>query len=75
MSLKIYRSPRYLKDQKNFKSTVKIFKQKFFDSKIQENSSKRKSPWKLINWIKKRKLPVIEAIKYNNKLCLEIEDL
>ena len=28
-----------------------------------------------MNWIKKHKLPAVEAIKYNNHLCLEIDNL
>jgi len=32
-------------------------------------------PWELINWVNKQILPAIEAIKYNNQLCLEINDL
>ena len=28
-----------------------------------------------MNWVKKRKLPAIEAIKYNGRLYIEIKDL
>jgi len=28
-----------------------------------------------MNWVKKHKLPAVEAIKYNNCSCLEIDDL
>jgi len=28
-----------------------------------------------MNWVSKRNLPVVEAIKYNDWLCLEINDL
>jgi len=28
-----------------------------------------------MNWVNKYKLPVIEAVKYNSQLCLEIDDL
>jgi len=28
-----------------------------------------------MNWINKRKLPAIEAIKYNGCFCIEIDDL
>jgi len=28
-----------------------------------------------MNWVKKHKLPAVEAIKYNNCPCLEIDDL
>jgi len=75
MALKTYRNLRLLNDWKNFKRTVKPSKHEFFNSKIQEISNKRKSPWVLMNWVKKIKLPAIEAIKYNSNLCLKIEDL
>ena len=75
MALEIYRNLRLLNDWKNFKRTVKTFKYEFFNSKIQEILNKRKGLWELINWIKKRKLLAIEAIKYNSNLCLKIEDL
>jgi len=28
-----------------------------------------------MNWVKKCKLPVIEAIQYEGRLCIELEDL
>jgi len=28
-----------------------------------------------MNWVNKQKLPAIETIKYNNQLCLEINNL
>ena len=31
--------------------------------------------WELINWIRKRNFLAVKAIKYNNCLCLEINDL
>jgi len=33
------------------------------------------SPWDLINWVNKCKLPAVKLIKFNNQLCLEIDDL
>ena len=65
MTLEMSRSSRHLNNWKNFKKTVKTFKCEFFDSKIQEILNKMKGPWELMNWVKKRKLPVIKAIKYN----------
>ena len=75
MALETYRSSRLLNDWKNFKKIVKISKHEFFDSKIQEILNKRKGLWELMNWMKKKKLSVVEAIKYNGNLCLKIEDL
>jgi len=31
--------------------------------------------WKLINWVKKKKLLTIEAIKYNRCPCLKLNNL
>jgi len=73
--LGIYRASRHLEDWKNFKKTVKSTKREFFDAKIQEISNNKKKLWELINWIKKQKLPAIEAIKYNGQPCLEINNL
>jgi len=37
-------------------------KHNFFDEKINEIANKKCGLWELINWVKKRKLPMIEAI-------------
>jgi len=60
-----YKSFKTLEDWKVFKKVVKKTKCLFFDDKIQEIMSKNKRPWDFINWVKKYKLPAIEALQYN----------
>ena len=54
---------------------VKMAKKSFFDSKIQEVALTNKRPWDLINWIKKHNLSIIEAIKFNGRLCNNLDKL
>ena len=55
--------------------TVKNVKRSYFDDKIQQIANKSQGPWELINWIKRRKLPTIEAINYDGQLCLTLDSL
>jgi len=74
-SLNNYRMTRSLNNWKSFKKIVKNIKRSFFDTKIQEVANKSHGPWELMNWISRCKLPAIEAIKHNNRLCLSPESL
>ena len=69
-SLNTYRSETSRENWKAFKLVVKDAKYTFFEDKIHEIVNKSQGPWELMNWVKKRKLPAIEAIKYNESPCL-----
>jgi len=73
--LNVYCSSKSIVDWKDFKGFIKETKRSFFNNKIQEITSKNKRPWDLMNWVKKCKLPAIEALQFNGHLCIELEDL
>jgi len=73
--LNTYHSFKLLVDWKVFKGFFKKTKRTFFNEKIQEITLKNKKPWNIINWIKKHKLPAIEALQFNRWLCIKLDDL
>ena len=74
-TLDIYRSSRSLENWKKFKKIVKDTKRSFFNNKIQEIANKSQDLLELINWIKRRKLPAIEAITHDGQPCLTLDSL
>jgi len=42
---------------------------------IQERASKNKKLWDLMNWIKKHKLPAMEAIQFNKYPYTKLNDI
>ena len=70
-----YRQTCSLENWKDFKIIVKKSKCTFFDDKIDKIMNKKCSPQELINWVKKCKLPVVEAIQYKGCPCIKLEDL
>jgi len=74
-SLDNYRTTRSLENWKMFKKVIKNTKQSFFDTKIQKVVNKNCSPWELINWINRCKLPATEAIKFNKQPCITPDSL
>jgi len=74
-NLAIYQQSGERYDWKSYRKSVKIAKQSFFDERIQEIASLNKRPWDLMNWVKKHKLPAMEAIKFNGQPCNNLNDL
>lgn len=73
--LNTYWAFKSLADWKEFKAYVKKTKKLFFNKKIQEIALKNKQPWDLMNWVKKHKLPAIEALQFNRQLYIELENI
>ena len=58
-----------------YKKSVKKTKRIFFDNKIQEIVLTNKKLWDLMNWVKKWKLLVTEAIKLNGYPYNKLDNL
>jgi len=74
-TLEDYRRTRDPQNWKAFKKATKKAKQTFFDERITEIATTNKRPWDLMGWIKKRKLPTTEAIKFQDQPCNDLPDL
>jgi len=74
-SLNKYHESGNLKHWKEFKSVVRTVKREFFDDKIHEITSSNKRPWDLMSWVRKKSLPAIESISYENHPCNTLPDL
>jgi len=74
-SLNRYRTLGDIQYWKEFKTNVCLAKRTFFDEKIQEIAMSNKRPWDLMNWVKKKSLPAVEAILYEGRPCNSLSDL
>ena len=63
-ALAAYRRTGAREDWRLFRSTTRSAKRSFFDDRITEIASTNKCPWDLMSWVKQRKLPAVEAIRY-----------
>ena len=59
----------------SFRSATRQAKQCFFDNRIAEIASTNKRPWDLMSWVKQRKLPAVEAIRFQGQPCNDLPDL
>jgi len=50
-------------------------KRKFFNRKIYEITSSNKRSWDLMSWVKKKSLPAIKTISYEDQLCNTLLEL
>jgi len=74
-SLNRYQTSGNIQHWKEFKTNVYLAKRIFFDEKIQEIAMSNKRPWDLMNWVKKKSLPAVEAISYEGCPCNSLSDL
>ncbi|KAF5347005.1 hypothetical protein D9756_011008 [Leucocoprinus leucothites] len=62
-------------DWRAFRKATRVAKRSFFDERIHEIASTNKRPWDLMEWVKQRKLPAIEGIRYQGRPCNDLPDL
>ncbi|KAF4614683.1 hypothetical protein D9613_002817 [Agrocybe pediades] len=58
-----------------FRDTVKRVKRNFFETRIGEIAYANRRPWDLMEWVKQRKLPACEAIRYQGQPCHGMDSL
>ena len=63
-ALVAYRHTGAREDWYLFHSTTRSAKRSFFNDRIAKIASTNKHPWDLMSWVKQRKLPAVEAIRY-----------
>ena len=74
-ALETYRRTGEQSDWSSFRSTTRQAKRQFFDNRIAEIASTNKRPWDLMSWVKQRKLPAVEAIRFQGQPCNDLPDL
>ena len=74
-ALVAYRHTGAREDWYLFHSTTRSAKRSFFNDRIAKIASTNKHPWDLMSWVKQRKLPAVEAIRYQGLLCNSLPNL
>jgi len=74
-SLNRYRTTGIIEHWREFKSNTRKAKREFFDNKIYKIASSNKRPWDLMNWVKRKTLPTIESILYEDQPCNMLPEL
>ena len=74
-SLNRYRTIGAIEHGREFKSNTWKVKKTFFDNKIYEIAFSNKRPWDLMNWVKRKTLPTIESILYEDQPCNTLPEL